>query len=110
MFGLDWTSISKITLGMGTVLSMVVVFLLLLLWVWHRDSRSKIDLTDLISKDGKIDEKKFTRFGAWIVSTWAFVYLVLDDQFTEWFFAGYMAIWVSNVILDKYVNNKNVEK
>lgn len=101
---MDWSAISKTTLGMGTVLTMVVCFLLLLLWVWHRDSHSRIDLKDLICKDGHLDEKKFTRFGAWIVSTWAFVYLVLDDQFTEWFFGGYMGIWVGNAILDKYLN------
>ena len=99
----DWAAISKTTLGMGSVLTIVVTFLLLLLWVWHKDNKSKVDLTDLICKDGKVDEKKFTRFGAWIVSTWGFVYLILDDKFTEWFFVGYMGAWVSNAILDKYL-------
>lgn len=93
---------------MSLLLTIVTCFLLLLLWVWHRDSRSKIDLTDLICKEGRVDEKKFTRFGAWIVSTWGFVYMILDDQFTEWYFVGYMGIWTGNAILDKYFNNKSV--
>jgi len=107
MFDIDWNSISKMHLSMSMVLAMVVFFLITILYVWHRDSQSKVDLKDLICKDGRIDEKKFTRLGAWIVSTWGFVYLVLDGKFTEWYFTGYMAIWVGNAIVDKYLNNKN---
>lgn len=107
MFDIDWHTISKMHISMSAVLAMVVCFLIAILCVWHRDGRSKIDLRDLICKDSKLDEKKFTRFGAWIVSTWGFVYLMLDGKFTEWYFTGYMAIWVGNAIVDKYLNNKN---
>ena len=109
MTNINWDSISKMQLGMSGILVLVVIFLLTLLYVWHKDSKSKVDLKDLICKDGIIDEKKFTRFGSWIVSTWGFVYLILDDQFTEWYFTGYIAVWVGNAIVDKYVNNKNNE-
>lgn len=102
----DWSEISKINLSMSVVLAMVVFFLITLLVVWHKDSKSKIDLKDLICKNNQIDEKKFTRFGAWIVSTWGFVYLILEGKFTEWYFTGYMAIWVGNAIVDKYLNYK----
>lgn len=105
----DWSVISKMHVSMGVVLGIVILFLLTLLYIWHKDRKSKIDLTDLICKDGLLDEKKFTRFGAWIVSTWGFIYLMLDDKFTEWYFTGYMAIWVGNAIVDKYLNNKNIE-
>lgn len=103
---IDWSSISRMHVSMSAVLAIVVIFLLILLVVWHKDHRSKIDLTDLITKNGRLDEKKFTRLGAWIVSTWGFVYLMLDGKFTEWYFAGYMAIWVGNAIFDKYLNNR----
>ena len=109
MFGIDWTTLSKMQIGMSGLLVLVVFFLITLLYVWHIDSRSNIDLKDLICKDGRVDEKKFTRLGAWIVSTWGFVYLILDDQFTEWYFFGYMGVWVSNVILDKYVNTRSIK-
>ncbi len=108
MFDVDWNSISKMQIGMSGLLVLVVVFLITLLYVWHRDNKSKVDLTDLICKDNKVDEKKFTRFGAWIVSTWGFVYMILDDQFTEWYFLGYMAVWTGNAIFDKYLNNKSI--
>jgi hypothetical protein len=87
-----------------------MTFLLILLYIWHKDSKSKIDLTDLICSDGKIDEKKFTRLGAWIVSTWGFVYLIVDNKFTEWYFTGYIAVWVGNAIVDKYLNSKNSQE
>lgn len=110
MFNIDWHSFLKINIGMGVLLAFAVSFLILLLVVWHKDSKSKVDLTDLICKDNKLDEKKFTRLGAWIVSTWGFVYLILANKFTEWYFTGYMAIWVSNAIVDKYLSNKNTQK
>ena len=109
MFGINWDSISRMQLGMSGILVLVVFFLIALLYVWHKDSKSKVDLKDLICRNERIDEKKFTRFGAWIVSTWGFVYLILDNKFTEWYFFGYMSVWVSNVILDKYLNNRSIE-
>lgn len=105
-WGLDLDNIFKLHFGMGVLLAVVVFFLIMLLIVWHKDSRSKIDLKDLICKDGRLDEKKFTRLGAWIVSTWGFVYLILIHKFTEWYFTGYMAIWVGNAIVDKWLTNK----
>lgn len=91
---------------MSMVLTIAVLFLLLLLWVWHRRSDNRVDLKDLVCSDGNLDEKKFSRFGAWIVSTWGFVYLIMDDQFTEWYFFGYMSVWAGNAILDKYLTNR----
>ena len=103
---IDLSAINKTQVSMSMLLGVVVIALLLMLWVWHRQSENRVDLKDLICKDGSLDEKKFSRFGAWIVSTWGFVYLILDDQFTEWYFTGYMAIWVSNAIIDKYLAAK----
>lgn len=110
MFDLDLDNLLKLHVGMGMLLAIVIFFLIVLLVVWHKDSRSKIDLKDLICKDGKLDEKKFTRLGAWIVSTWGFVYLILTHKFTEWYFTGYMAIWVGNAIVDKYLTNRKNDK
>ena len=104
---LDWDSINKTQIAMSSVLILVVIFLVLLLWIWHRNSESNIDLKDLICSRGKIDEKKFVRFGAWIVSTWGFVYLIVEERFSEWYFMGYMTAWVGNALLDKYLTKKD---
>ena len=107
---LDFSHLFKLNISMGIILAIVSCALLLLLYVWHNDSKNKVDLTDLICKDGHLDEKKLTRLGAWIVSTWGFVYLILANKFTEWYFTGYMAIWVGNAIVDKYLSNRKIEK
>lgn len=66
------------------------------------------DLKDLVSVDGKLEERKFTRFGAWVISTWGFIYILVNNptQFPEWYFVGYMTVWVGNAIMSKYVNEK----
>ena len=101
---IDWTDINKAQFGLSTVLAIVVGLLIFVLYAWHKDSESKIDLKDLICSDNKLDEKKFVRFGAWIVSTWGFVYLIVEERFSEWYFMGYMAAWVGNAIFDKYLS------
>jgi hypothetical protein len=73
----------------------------------HFNQNDRIDLEELILTDDKIDEQKFMRFGAWIISTWGFVYLVVMNNLSEWYFVGYIGVWVSNAIFDKYISNKN---
>ena len=57
-----------------------------------------LNLSDLVTVNGRLDEKKFSRFGAWVISTWAFVYLIVNgpSNFPEWYFIGYMGVWVMN--------------
>lgn len=90
--------------GMILILGFLCFFLLIILYRYQKDKKNTIELSDLICIDGHIDEKKFTRFGAWVVSTWGFIYLILNDKFSEWFFAGYMTAWVGNALLDKFLN------
>jgi hypothetical protein len=56
---------------------------------------------DLIVDNDKIQERKVTRLGTWIVSTWGFVYLIIQNRLDEWYFVGYMGVWVANAILSK---------
>ena len=107
---INWTEINKVQLGLNGILALVVFFLVFILYVWHRDSKSNIDLKDLICTNNRIDEKKFVRFGAWIVSTWGFVYLIVEERFSEWYFAGYMAAWVGSALIDKYISNSKETK
>jgi hypothetical protein len=105
--GIDWVSAH---IGMSAVLVFLCFFVVFVLWRYQRDHRNKVEISDLICVDGKLDEKKFTRFGAWVVSTWGFFYLILNDKFSEWFFTGYMAAWVGNALLDKYLNKPKETK
>jgi hypothetical protein len=90
--------------GMALLLTVVVLVLLGMVFYFHRDPSSKFDLRDLICYRGELNQGKFMRFGAWIISTWGFVYLVLDQKLTEWYFAGYMAAWAGNALISKYLD------
>jgi hypothetical protein len=95
---------------MQLLLAILVLGTLYILVQLSRNPSDKLNLADLVTVDGRLDEKKFTRFGAWVVSTWAFVYLIVNSpgNFPEWYFVGYMGVWVSNAIFDKYMTAKEM--
>lgn len=93
--------------GMGLLLALVVLIGGLILWNFQRDQDNRVDIKDLICTDGVIDDGKFFRFTAWLVSTWGFVYLILDQRFSEWYFTGYMAAWVGNALFAKYLDSRD---
>ena len=65
---------------------------------------------DLISVNGRLNERKVSRFGAWIISTWGFMYLILSSQLSEWYFVGYMGAWVANALIGKAIKDPNGEE
>lgn len=92
----------------GMVISLFVLAILAVAFIWNiqRDKDNQVDIKDLICTDGRINEGKFMRFTAFVVSTWGFVYLIVDQRFSEWYFAGYMAAWAGNALLSKWLNIK----
>ena len=93
--------------SMNVIMAVIAVVAVLIIWNFQRDTNNQVDIKDLICSDGKINEAKFTRFVAFIVSTWGFVYLIVDQRFSEWYFAGYMAAWAGNALLNKWLNIKD---
>ena len=95
---------------MQLLLAILVLGTFYILVQLSRNPNDNLNLSDLVTVNGRLDEKKFTRFGAWVISTWAFVYLIVNkpDQFPEWYFVGYMGVWVSNAIFDKYMTAKEM--
>ena len=93
---------------MELLLAFLVLIIIITMVQMTRNPNDELDLKDLVSSDGKLDEKKFTRFGAWVISTWGFIYILINSpgNFPEWYFVGYMAVWVGNAIMDKYMTNK----
>lgn len=92
-----------IVLGLITFVSFFYLF------YKSRDARSKIEMSDLVTIDGKLNDRKFQRLGAWIVSTWGFVYLITIDKLSEWYFIGYMGAWVANALIGKMIKDPNHE-
>ena len=91
---------------MEILLALLIIMIMVTLIQMTRNPNDSFDLKDLVSSDGRLDEKKFTRFGAWVISTWGFVYILVSDvkNLPEWYFVGYMAAWVANAVMDKYMN------
>src|ERR1700689_3415589 len=83
---------------MGVVMAGLVLLAGISLWRVNRDPKGPNLLEILTSTDkkGKVrfDSRKCFEAGAFASTTWAFVYLTLSHQLTEWFFAGYAAAWV----------------
>lgn len=83
---------------MGTVLICGAIGIGYSLLTMHKD-RNLPSLTDLITstdKKGKVrfDSRKCFEAGAFLSSTWAFVFLTAQGKLTEFFFVGYMGAWV----------------
>ena len=93
--------------GMNIVIAIVVVIAALIIWNFQRDKNNQVDIKDLICVDGTINSTKFMRFTAFVVSTWGFIYLIVDQRFSEWYFAGYMATWTGSALLSKWIDSKN---
>jgi hypothetical protein len=91
---------------MHVIMGLVVIVFSLIMWNIQRDQTNRVDIKDLVCTEGELDEKKFMRFTAFVVSTWGFVYLIVDQQFSEWYFTGYMAMWAGNALLDKWISLK----
>jgi hypothetical protein len=91
---------------MNLVIVIVALIAVLVAWNIQRDKNNQIDLKDLVCKDGRINEAKFMRFCTFVVSTWGFVYLIVDQRFSEWYFAGYMAAWTGNALVNKWLSIK----
>jgi len=96
----------------GMVISLIIIVILSLAFIWNiqRDRDNTVDIKDLICSDGRINEAKFMRFTAFVVSTWGFVYLIVDQRFSEWYFAGYMAAWAGNALVNKWLNMKQASQ
>ena len=92
--------------AMNLVIALVVIIAALIIWNIQRDQNNQVDIKDLVCTEGRLNEHKFMRFTAFVVSTWGFVYLIVDQRFSEWYFAGYMAAWTGNALLNKWLSNK----
>lgn len=92
---------------MYAILAGIMIFCVIAMSRLNADERSPINVLDLITTDGKLDEPKTVRFFTWVVSTWGFIYLIADHKLTEWYFIGYMGAWVANALID---NKNNASK
>lgn len=76
------------------------------------DKYKNFDLIELFAIDqvtGKLSDSKVRLNTAFVLTAWAFVYLVMNDKFTEWYFTGFMVAWVSDRFLARKANTETKE-
>jgi hypothetical protein len=83
---------------MGFVMAGLVALAGISLWKVNRDPNGP-DLLDILTATDRgghvrFDPRKCFEAGAFVASTWSFVYLTLSHQLTEWFLAAYLGAWV----------------
>lgn len=67
------------------------------------------DLVEMLAIDqvtGRVSDSKTRINLAFFVTCWAFVYLVMNDKFTEWYFFGFMGAWVT----DRFLSRKSMHE
>ena len=81
-------------------------------WLYklNKDKNNTVYFVDLITINGRLNERKVCRFGAWLISTWGFMFLILNNQLSEWYFVGYMGTWVANALIGKAIKDPNGEE
>ena len=94
---------------MYAILAFIMIFCTFYLYRLNEDQRNTINIMDLVTTNGRLNERKFTRFITWIVSTWGFIYLIASQNLTEWYFIGYMSAWVANALIGKAIHDKESE-
>ncbi len=92
----------------GWILALLALLATVYLWKLSRGKRyPNFDWVDLItSRTGYIDQSKLHTEGAFLVSTYGFLYLLWEGKLTEWYFGAYMAAWV---VARAYALKKTVE-
>jgi len=103
---------------MDDFMSVFLIFLFIVVaynivrWLYklNKDKNNTIYFVDLITVNGKLNERKVCRFGAWLISTWGFMFLILNNQLSEWYFVGYMGAWVANALIGKAIKDPNGEE
>jgi hypothetical protein len=103
---LSWLSANSI---MFTLLAIFVAFLVYQLYLSTRDKNNPIHILDLVTENEKLSERKFARFGTWIITSWGFVYMIAACKLEDWYFYGYIGAWVSNALLAKYIPNNDTK-
>jgi len=72
----------------------------------HFDESNGFDIMKLFAFDsdtGKMSDSKVKINSAFVVTSWAFIFLTMNDKLTEWYVAVYLSAWV----FDRYNARKS---
>lgn len=86
----------------------ITVTVLILLLTYMQIKKDSVDLRWLIldDKTGRPSIHKVGQCLALLVSTWAFVKLVVNDRFTTDYLLIYMGVWAGSTALNQWLGNR----
>ncbi len=79
----------------------------------HFSRNNQFDLIKLFAFDnstGKLSDSKVRINAAFVTTTWAFVFLTMNDKLTEWYVAVYLAAWVADRFSARNSNKEIVKE
>lgn len=88
----------------------LVLGVLLVLFIAYREQRdpaNTFDVVDLVSENGKLSLNKTAQFGAFLISSWGFIYLTVHSSLTEWFYTSYMVAWAGAAVANNWIKTSN---
>lgn len=89
----------------GLIMLLLVILAGIMAFKATRSTKSKFSLTEaFLDRNGKTSFARIGQFSALAVSTWAFIFLTLEDKLTEWYFTGFMLAWVGNSLGHKWLD------
>lgn len=79
--------------NVGNVLALLVIAFFVLGFMRAVKHAEGVDLLDMFKPLGS---SKMRLNGAWVVTSFAFIYLTINKNLTEWYAAAYMAAFVAD--------------
>ena len=84
--------------------ALVILFVtaISIFWRWHFAKDNHFDLMDLICTEGRLNDKKFARTTALVITSWGFWTMSSQGKMTTELLFAYGALWIGNAAIDKW--------
>ena len=86
------------SLALSSIGAVLVVF-----YKWHKNTSSPIDFSDLFisSKTGRMGGSEFRINLAFLLTSWALIFMTIRGALTEWYLTVYLAAFVTDRVLSR---------
>lgn len=90
-------------------LGILIITGLLLARSAYRDDRVSLSHI-LLGPDDKVSIMKIMQLGAFVFSSWGFIYFASKNDLPQWYFVVYMVSWAGSQLLNKFIVGSNYLK
>lgn len=95
---------------LALIFAVIVLMIVLVAWRFHVDPQRKdFDLTDLLMENHRLSKISLVMLGAFLVTSWTVIYMVMNKTMTEGFMAIYVGAWIAPIVSRILKGNKPTE-